>query len=286
VTDKYTTWHGTLAATPVVAGVSALALQARPKTTATELKSLIMGTAQPNAATAMDIQGAGQVNSARAITASVTASAGSVDFGRFSYPHRGQDPAQRVITYHNLTGQPLSLNLSTSENGLEVTPSTVTIAANGTANATVVLDPAVAQGRVATALSATAPDGSVLLRTLLSADVETEHYTIRLKGFARDGRPALGGVDVLDVENGDRPHAHRELSGDPNAPCTDSAWDDSKCIRVVPGTYSVTALIKTMPPWQDSTTDDTPQSLSLVGNPESAFEIWRVGCSGGSLGRV
>ncbi|MGY4919926.1 S8 family peptidase [Streptomyces sp. 900116325] len=268
VTDEYTTWQGTLAATPVVAGTTALVLQARPKTPVTELRSLLMGTAEPNATTAMDTQGAGQVNAAKAIAGSVTASTGSLAFGRFSYPHTGQDPVKRVITYRNLTGQPLPLKLGLSEKGLEVTPSTLMVPANGTADATVVLDPAVAQGRVAAALTAAAPDGFVQLRTLLSADVEVEHYNIRLKGIARDGRPARGDVDVLDVVNGDRTHAHRLLSGDPNLPCTDAGWADSSCIRVVPGKYSVMGLIKTMPSWQDSTADGTPQNVSLVGDPE------------------
>ncbi|MGV9351593.1 S8 family serine peptidase [Streptomyces spiralis] len=268
VIDKYTTWQGTLVATPMVAGAASLVRQARPKTSVTELRSLLMGTAVPSPAAAVDTQGAGQVNSAKAIAGTVTASTGSVSFGRFSYPHTQQDPAKRVITYHNLTGQPVSLKLGVSEKGLAVTPQTLTVPANGTADAMVVLDPAVAEGRVVAALTAATPAGSVVLRTLLSADVETEHYTIRLKGIARDGRAALGDVDILDVENGDRTHARRFLWGDPDLPCTDSAWDDSSCIRVAPGTYSVMGLIKTMPSWHDSTTDGTPQNVSLVGDPE------------------
>lgn len=268
VDENYTSWHGTLIAAPQAAGAAALVLQSRPKTSPAELKSLLMGTADPNDTAPVDAQGAGRVNAAKALAGPVAASAGSITFGRFSYPHTGQKPVEHVVTYRNLTDRPVSLDLGVTEKGLAVTPSTLTVPANGTADATVVLDPAVAQGRVATALTAGTPDGSASLRTLVSADVETEHYNLRVKGIARDGRPAFGDFNVLDVENGDRTNAHRLFSGDPSLPCTDSQWSDSSCIRVAPGTYSVLGLIKTMSSWQASTTDGTPLNLSLVGDPE------------------
>ncbi|MFI0452715.1 PA domain-containing protein [Actinomadura sp. 6N118] len=92
--------------------------------------------------------------------------------------------------------------------------------------------------------------------------------TIRVKGIARDGRVGRGTYTVFDVEDGTRGSSRRVLPGDPDLPCTDASWDGSTCIRVPPGTYSITGVIETMPPWQSSTARDTPLNRSFVGHPE------------------
>ncbi|MGI5203663.1 PA domain-containing protein [Spirillospora sp. CA-108201] len=99
-----------------------------------------------------------------------------------------------------------------------------------------------------------------------------EPVTVRVRSIARDGRPGLGTAGFLNVKDAAIGNAHRPLPGDPEAPCTDERWSGSNCVRLVPGTYSVMGVVKTMPSWAPSTGTGTgtgkPLNYSLVGYPE------------------
>jgi hypothetical protein len=95
-----------------------------------------------------------------------------------------------------------------------------------------------------------------------------ELVTVRVKSIARDGRPGLGTAGFLNVKDASIGNAHRPLPGDPEAPCTDERWSGSNCVRLVPGTYSVMGVVKTMPSWAPSTGPGKPLDHSLVGYPE------------------
>ncbi|NDU76911.1 hypothetical protein GWI34_30440 [Actinomadura sp. DSM 109109] len=95
-----------------------------------------------------------------------------------------------------------------------------------------------------------------------------ETVTVRVRSIARDGRPGLGTAGFLNVKDASIGNAHRPLPGDPGAPCTDERWNGSNCVRLVPGTYSVMGIVKTMPSWAPSTGSGKPLNYSLVGHPE------------------
>jgi subtilisin family serine protease len=278
IDGDYTRLSGTSMAAPHVAGAAALLLQARPGMKPGELKSALAGTAEPNDDNTLDEQGAGRLNVARALAGPVVASTGSVGFGHFAWPHAGRAPVKRTVTYRNLTAAPVTLALDVAlrdtagkeipAKALKSAQSTITVPASGTASTDLTLDTAAAPpGRYSGVLTARTTGGPAL-RTLVSTDVESERYNLRVTGIGRDSRPASGEFNVLDVEDGSLGNSRRLLPGDPTKPCTDARWDDSSCIRVPPGTYSVLGVITTMPPSQESTANGTPLNTSFVGDPE------------------
>ncbi|MGW3768765.1 PA domain-containing protein [Actinomadura verrucosospora] len=100
------------------------------------------------------------------------------------------------------------------------------------------------------------------------AKASGELVTVRVRSIARDGRPGPGAVGFLNVKDASLGNAHRPLPGDPDGPCTDEGWNDSNCVRLAPGTYSVMGVVKTMPSWAPSTDGGKPLDYSLVGYPE------------------
>lgn len=88
---------------------------------------------------------------------------------------------------------------------------------------------------------------------------------LRFEALGRDGRPSYAHINIFDVETGAF-SMYRRLPGDPDAPCTSSS---AACVLVPPGTYSLMALVATMPADKPSTPREfTIQNLSLVGDPE------------------
>ena len=97
---------------------------------------------------------------------------------------------------------------------------------------------------------------------------DDELVELRFEVIGRDGRPAHAHVNIFDVEAG-AVSAYRRPPGDPDAECTAQQSSPAPCILVPPGTYSLLALVKTMPADQPSEVDaHTIQNLSLVGDPE------------------
>ncbi|MFB4311583.1 PA domain-containing protein [Actinomadura sp. GTD37] len=92
--------------------------------------------------------------------------------------------------------------------------------------------------------------------------------TVRVRSIARDGRPGPGTVGFVNAEDASAGGAHRPLPGAAGRPCTDEGWNDSDCVRLRPGTYSVMGLVKTMPSWAPATGPGKPLNYSLVGDPE------------------
>ncbi|MFC7496583.1 MULTISPECIES: PA domain-containing protein [unclassified Nocardioides] len=99
---------------------------------------------------------------------------------------------------------------------------------------------------------------------------------LRLEALDRYGRAGVAHVNIFDVETG-AVSAYRTLPGDPDAECTAKPSSPASCILVPPGTYSVMALVTTMPADQVSTEKElTIQNLSLVGDPELTVTEDRV----------
>ncbi len=103
------------------------------------------------------------------------------------------------------------------------------------------------------------------LRTSAAADDLVE---LRLESKDRFGRPSPAHVNIFDVETG-AVSAYRTLPGDPAAECSADPSSPAACILVPPGTYSLMALVATMP--QDKPSKQRElivQNLSLVGDAE------------------
>ncbi|KRF12806.1 PA domain-containing protein [Nocardioides sp. Soil796] len=98
---------------------------------------------------------------------------------------------------------------------------------------------------------------------------------LNLDAIARDGRAASADVTVYDVVTG-ATQAVRRIPGDPDAACSTKSFEDSSCVLVPPGTYSVMAFVNTMPAARPGTARErTVQNVSLVGDPEVAVEASR-----------
>ena len=101
-----------------------------------------------------------------------------------------------------------------------------------------------------------------------TAAADEELVELRLEALDRFGRRGTAHVNIFDVETG-AVLAYRTLPGDPAAECNAEPYSPAACIMVPPGTYSLLALVATMP--QDQPGDQrelTIQNLSLVGDAE------------------
>jgi subtilisin family serine protease len=266
VDGSYTGVSGTSMATPHVAGAAALLRNARPGLTAGELKGLLMGTAKKQAGTAAEGQGTGRVDVASALAGPVAATSGSVDFGLLTAT--GAQPVSRSVSYRNLTASPITLELA-GEGAFAVSPATLSLPAGGTGEVTVTLDPAKAKpGWQRGELVATARGGPAE-RTLLSANVERKRAKLKVRGIARDGRPAYPWATVLNAEDGML--SGRELPVDPARQCAEEPGPGEQCLMVTPGTYSVLGYISTTAPGTDPADEGgrgTVLNETLVGDPE------------------
>ena len=110
IDDNYTALSGTSMATPVVAGASALLLEARPDLKGVELKNLLASTTDEIAGTSVFDQGLGELNLGRALTQEV-----SVNVANFSFPYddwpRETTDQQTEVTYRNDSSETVTLNL-------------------------------------------------------------------------------------------------------------------------------------------------------------------------------
>ncbi len=128
-------------------------------------------------------------------------------------------------------------------------------------------------GRSTTLQAADSDAGPVLVdganapfRTTAAADEEL--VELRLEALDRFGRPAPAHVNIFEVETG-AVSAYRRLPGDAGAECSTQPSSPAACMLVPPGSYSLLALVATMP--QDQPSDQrelTTQNLSLVGDAE------------------
>jgi subtilisin family serine protease len=107
---------GTSVSAAAAAGAAALLAQARPGLTATDLASLLAGSARPSG---------GPVDTGAAAVGEVTASVTSLTFGPWNGPHWHQTT---TVVIHDVSSRRLALTISPSSRLVSVKPETVNVA--------------------------------------------------------------------------------------------------------------------------------------------------------------
>jgi hypothetical protein len=120
---RFGTIHGSSAGAAVVAGAAALLAQARPELAASTLKSTLVGSAQPLAATRVSAQGAGLVDVGAAAAAEVATQPATLAFGRAVRP--GWRSRRRVVV-RNLSTRTLRLAVAVERQGFPAAETFVT----------------------------------------------------------------------------------------------------------------------------------------------------------------
>lgn len=196
----YVTISGTSMATPHVAGAAALLKQQHPQWTNTELKAALVAGARPGGAGAF-AEGSGRVDAAAAMTVSVVAEPTSVGFARQVYPHADDKPETRKLTYRNLGGEPMTLDLSVTAAGPDGKPGPagmftlgaerLTVPSGGTAAVDLTADTRPG-GEVNGMYSATvtAQGAGRTVRTVAALEREVETYDVTVRHLDRAGEPA------------------------------------------------------------------------------------------------
>ncbi|MFJ7159887.1 S8 family peptidase [Streptomyces sp. NPDC101118] len=242
--DGYLPMSGTSMATPHVSGAAALLFQQHPTWSGARIKALLTASAKPNPKYNALQQGAGRIDLARARTAVVVSSPGSLDFGTHLWPHGDDKPASKTLTYRNHGTKAVTLKLTAAGSdsagrpapaGMFTVKNTqLTVPAGGTAQTTVTVDTrkGTADGQFGGSVLAAGDGQSV--RTGLAVVREVESYDITLRH--RD-------------ENGGTPDAYyatltRTGAGGPGEPIYPEIEEDGTVVqRLAKGTYHLESLV-------------------------------------------
>jgi subtilisin family serine protease len=261
VDNFYTRLSGTSMATPHVAGAAAILAQEHPDWTAAQLKPALVSTSKDDGYTVYQ-QGGGRVDVARAFSQQVYADPGTLSLGYFRFPHTGQQPVTKPVTFRNngTTDVTLSLSLNVTGQKTGAAPAamftlsqpSVTVPAGRSASVKVTVDPSAGPDDLYSGYL-TATSGSIVTRTAVGAYVEGEMYNVTVPAIAHDGRQAAG-ISQVELYNPGLPGVFQtQYYSGGNVPV----------FRVPPGTYSLMGYIFTM---------DAPNLYALaatvVGKPE------------------
>jgi subtilisin family serine protease len=244
VDGNYQQLSGTSMATPHVAGAAAILAQRFPHYTNHQLKDTLISTAKTLDGQTVYQQGGGRLDVARGYSQQVYASPGTLDLGFFSFPHDGQQPVTKPVTYANDTAADVTLNLSLRVSGKDSGPApagmftvsqpSVTVPAGGTASVDVTINPgAGALDLYGGYLVATA--GDTVVHTTVGAYVEPQMYNVTVSGIAHDGRPAavISWAELWSLRTGE--FIQKFYSADSN----------TVTFRVRPGTYNLAGYLAT-----------------------------------------
>jgi subtilisin family serine protease len=250
-TDLYVRMSGTSQATPIVSGAAALLMQRHPDWTWRQIKSEIVGTADPHPFQTSWTHGGGRLDLDQATHQDVTADLATLSFEYLRHPDEA--PASRTVTLTNDGAEPVAVTISDQERSdagvaapdaaLVASPAQLTVPAGGTATTTVTLNPALLedgtwQGGVSFDSGAT-----TLLRLPFGVYDEPERYDLELQVLDRNGDPydpAAGADDpngdtTIPIFNADNGFFYR-LRPDENGRAKE---------RVAPGNYMAFARVIT-----------------------------------------
>ncbi|QFG68201.1 S8 family serine peptidase [Ornithinimicrobium pratense] len=264
IDEHYTSMSGTSMATPHVAGAAAVLAQAQPDLSGQELKSVLMGSAQPVGDTVWR-EGAGRVYLPTTLDAQLVAQPASLSFGLFPFPQDELQPETRTLTYRNDGDTDVTVALTTEladdagdhgGSALTLSAQTLAVPAGGTATVDVTITPGqVDVGRWGGVVLASDDEGRQV-RTTVGFENEPLKYDLTIRAIDRSGGPAQVDAAVLNVQDA-------SIFADIDVPV-----DGETTIRVEPGPYSVTAYL---PEWDES--GDWPEVVSLTGIYQPQLEV-------------
>ena len=196
VDANYVRVSGTSMAAPQVVGAAALLLQQHPEWTGAQLRAALTSSAAPIPGASVFQQGAGRLDVGRAVTQSVFAS-GTASFGLIPWPH-DRPATTQTVTYANYGSESVTLDLALLATDAQGSPapdgmftvnvSTVTVPAQGTADAQVTLTPASRTiGTFSGRLIATSGTTTRVV-TAVGAVQEQESFNLTLRGIGRARR--------------------------------------------------------------------------------------------------
>ncbi|MFJ7933273.1 S8 family serine peptidase [Sporosarcina sp. NPDC096371] len=254
-TGSYISMTGTSMAAPHVAGAAAILSQRYPEWTGEQLKNALMSSTKKLDHIKPYEGGSGRLDVAAATSNTIFAG-GSLDFGLYTWPHDGDDPVEKTVTYTNESDSPVTLELSTTfkdasgadaPDGLvELSSNEVTVPAKGSAEVFVTVDPesGVVGSRYQGQLTAIV-GGQTVAHTAMVMGKEVERYPLVINATDRDGTPAEAVVTLVG----------------PNGLAEYLYVVGKEELRLPPGTYSVMSFMDV-----DKNTDHT--GVAILGNPE------------------
>lgn len=245
VDERYQQISGTSMATPHVAGAAAILSQEFPGYTNRQLKDALISTAKTSAEQTVHEQGGGRLDVARAFAQHVYASPGTLNLGFFTFPHTGQQPVTKTVSYTNDTAADVTLELSLQLSGKDSGPApngmfalsqpSVTVPVKGTASVTVTINPSAGPAdRYSGYLVGKA--GEVVVHTSVGSLVEPEMYNVTVSGIAKDGRPASSKsfTQLWNLDTADYLEHNFSPAG------------STATFRVPPGKYSLAGYLATL----------------------------------------
>jgi subtilisin family serine protease len=265
----YTAMSGTSMATPHVAGAAAILAQRHPDWTGPQLKAALASTAVPSAGARTDQQGLGLIDIPNALDPLVLPDTANLFFGDVSWTGpTAPAPVTRTVAYRNNSNRPVTLDLSVGAQSpakvaaaLTVSPSRLTIAAGGTASATVTLDLAKTQ-RATYAGVLTARSANTSVRTGLGFAAGGRLNQVTVKAIGRDGKPATTAAGASGVQ------LWNEDTGDVSAIAFDQTG--SRTLDVPSGRYSVMAYAV------GGDEANWANSITLLGDPDAWIDSDRT----------
>jgi subtilisin family serine protease len=193
VGDQHVSLQGTSMAAPHVSGAAAILAQKYPSWTPGQLKAALMGSAKTNPDIAIQAQGAGRVDVARAIDETVFAETASISFGRQLWPHDDDAPLTRPVTYRNTGSSDVTLALTITGRApagmFTLSASSLTVAAGGTASVGLTADTRVASPDAYIGGHLVATAGNLVVTTPFAVDKEVESHELKLEHIDREGAP-------------------------------------------------------------------------------------------------
>ncbi|WP_433383542.1 S8 family serine peptidase [Actinoplanes sp. CA-142083] len=246
----YIPMDGTSMATPHVAGAAAILAAAHPAWRGDQIKDALMSSAKALPETTPFQVGTGRLDVPAAL--GTLHATGSAYLGFFDWPHDGDDPVSKPITYANDGGTAVTLHLQ-AQAPAQLSSPILIVPAQGTASVTVTADPddIDGAGRFTGFVTATDDAGAVRARTAIGLVKEDERYNLRVTAKDRKGK-AAGGFLTL-YRYGDE--FARTVAIDP-------ATGESAALRLPPGDYDATSWLPV----------DDGAGVALLGTPHLVLD--------------
>jgi len=208
--ERYQAMSGTSMATPHAAGAAALLSQQHPDWKAADLKGALTTSAKPLDGLTPFEQGAGRIDVAQATRQTLTVAPANLKFYAV-WPRTDDTPVTQQVTYRNLDQQPVTLAVTATMTGpdgqpapagaIELSSSTVTIPAGGTATVDVTSDTRHSgpDGLYSGRVTATGPGATV--GTMFTVNKEVESYNLSVDLVGPDGKPGAGDTLIVGLDN-------------------------------------------------------------------------------------